>query len=558
MNGTSCLSTVSLLPFDEQYCVQVMKCLDIDRKAAKTFCDGTLRAETKEYPVHKCIVGAVSEYFKKLFTTEMREKYEEVVKVSKITDDLLGKVLDFVYSGYVELREDCVCEFLDGADYMQLDSLKSRCEKYMLETLSAESCLKYQDVAQRFNLDEVCETAKQFACDNFSEVVRHKRFRELDKDAIFAMLTAVKGKVSEETVFTSISLWVNHNKENRQEFFEIMFSSVDLSLLSEQFLNQQVVTEPLVFTSLSCMQRFFDPEASIKLHAKRNMETSEADRFVVCCVGVDGKNCVAYYAYGKRLMQFPSLCSSRYAGAAAMIGDGLIIAGGGNRANAPSSSRSAEFINLRDPNKWALIASMCQHRRFAAAGVLNGNMVVTGGWSDGSYLSSCEIYNSELNQWSDFCPLLYARSGHAAVSTNNRLYCLGGRNERALSSVECYNPLRHSWQEIKPMQTARRQVGAVALDGYIYAIGGKTDDNSDLNTVEKYHPDKNEWTSCGRLNVGRSGPGVCEMNGKIYAVGGRSGGLTLSTVEVYDQNKDEWHICFSMQLSSYCNPAIAF
>jgi len=554
MTGTGCLSTVPLLPFDEQYCVQVLKSLDIDRKTAKAFCDGSLRAGIKEYPVHKCIVGAVSEYFKKLFTIEMREKYEKVVKVSKVTDDLLGKVLDFVYSGYVELSDDCVCELLEVADYVHLDILKSRCEKYMLQTVNAESCLKYQDVAQRFNLAEVCETAKQFACDNFAEVVQLKGFRELDKDALFALLSAVRGKTPEETVFTSIALWVNHNKANRRELFEIMFSSVDLSLLSEQFLNQQVLTEPLVFTSLRCVQRFFDPEGSIKLYAKRNKKTNEADKFVVCGVGGDGRNCGSYDAFGNQPMQFPNLCSPRFGSAAAMIGDALIVAGGGNPRN---GSASAELLNMSNPNEWVLIASMCQKRNYAAASVLNGNMVVTGGWN-GSFLSSCEIYNSELNQWSDFCPMRYERSGHATVSMNNQLYCLGGFNGRALCSAEHYDPLSHSWQEIKPMHTPRRRAGAAALDGCVYAIGGATDDNSDLDTVEKYHPDRNEWKSCGSLSVGRSKPGVCVMNGKIYVVGGLSGGLELSTVEVYDQNKDEWCVCFPMQLPCYHNPAIAF
>jgi len=43
-----------------------------DRKNKKTFCDGVLQSNGNRYSIHKCILGASSQFFEKLFTTEVR------------------------------------------------------------------------------------------------------------------------------------------------------------------------------------------------------------------------------------------------------------------------------------------------------------------------------------------------------------------------------------------------------------------------------------------------------------------------------------------------------
>jgi len=44
-----------------------------DRKRKQKFCDGKLKAGRTEFPVHKCVVGLVSEYFENLFLTEVKQ-----------------------------------------------------------------------------------------------------------------------------------------------------------------------------------------------------------------------------------------------------------------------------------------------------------------------------------------------------------------------------------------------------------------------------------------------------------------------------------------------------
>ena len=40
-----------------------------DLRKEETFCDVTIRAGDRDFPVHKCVLGAVSNYFKAMFSS---------------------------------------------------------------------------------------------------------------------------------------------------------------------------------------------------------------------------------------------------------------------------------------------------------------------------------------------------------------------------------------------------------------------------------------------------------------------------------------------------------
>jgi len=50
----------------------------------------------------------------------MQEKYENAAKLENISPGILEAVLDFAYTGTVNVTEDTVCELLDAAEFTQL------------------------------------------------------------------------------------------------------------------------------------------------------------------------------------------------------------------------------------------------------------------------------------------------------------------------------------------------------------------------------------------------------------------------------------------------------
>ena len=62
-------------------------------------------------------------------------------------------------------------------------------------------------------------------------------------------------------------------------------------------------------------------------------------------------------------------------------------------------------------------------------------------------------------------PLRIARFGHSAVTYNDTLYVIGGRNESftCLDSVETFDPVTKTWIEADPLPEKRCWTGAAVV-----------------------------------------------------------------------------------------------
>ena len=203
----------------------------------------------------------------------------------------------------------------------------------------------------------------------------------------------------------------------------------------------------------------------------------------------------------------------------AVLEDGkVLIAGGWDDHYNPLSS-----TEIFDPVSGKIEPGppMGEKRVDAASAVLNGIVYVCGG-GNGSYLTSCEKFES--NQWRPIASMKTARAGHGMASVNGYLFACGGRNgEEILSSCERYSPDEDRWELIQPMKEARYSFGAATLNGHLYVCGGEDQSGRPMRSCEVYDPSKNEWSPIADMNKRKWGHSLIAMDGKLYAVGGEGG-----------------------------------
>jgi len=77
------------------------------------------------------------------YSNQMKEKYENVVNIRNLSLRTLGTVLDFVYTGVLEVDDD-VCHLLEAADYVQIASTAQICTTIAL-CFWTVLCSKFQD-----------------------------------------------------------------------------------------------------------------------------------------------------------------------------------------------------------------------------------------------------------------------------------------------------------------------------------------------------------------------------------------------------------------------------
>ena len=79
--------------------------------------------------------------------------------------------------------------------------------------------------------------------------------------------------------------------------------------------------------------------------------------------------------------------------------------------------------------KWIRIASLKIERYFAACTVFEGKIVVSGGASNETRLSSVESYDHHENKWTNLPDMIKRVCNHGAVSMGNKMYVIGGNYE---------------------------------------------------------------------------------------------------------------------------------
>jgi hypothetical protein len=93
------------------------------------------------------IFSGRSNYFAKMFASQMRENVEGVVQINDVDGVLLKKLIGFIYTGKVESLETYATDLLLLADKYDMADLASFCENFLLENLSVDNAIEMYDIS---------------------------------------------------------------------------------------------------------------------------------------------------------------------------------------------------------------------------------------------------------------------------------------------------------------------------------------------------------------------------------------------------------------------------
>ncbi|XP_076816677.1 uncharacterized protein LOC143462406 isoform X2 [Clavelina lepadiformis] len=231
--------------------------LNNDRFDRDSYCDVTLIVENKLFAAHRCILGKLSNFFHRMFKSEMREKYDSVVHVELITADIMHEILAFVYTASIELNENNAMDILAAADYLQMDELKNLCANFLSGSMNSGNCLTSGLCGQIYNCKSLLECADTIGAQHFEEIVKEDEFKELDFKTVLSFLQTRDQKAfGAKTVYEASIDWVKYDTENRKEHFPDFLKIVKLHLLQPSYLEEVVAEEVLVKSSNECKEYF--------------------------------------------------------------------------------------------------------------------------------------------------------------------------------------------------------------------------------------------------------------------------------------------------------------
>lgn len=513
---------------------------NVSRKEGN-FNDVIIEAGNSKIPANRMVLSCFSAYFDKMFKVQMKEKFQDTVKILGIDSATFSTVVDYMYSGEILISADNATELLACADYLGMDDLVQFCFEYLTSEISVDNCLTIFATANLYNNTTVKSHTLKFVKKHFGEISQTVDFKGLSKsDLILCISTLNRNHVKEAVVSRSILEWTQYDEENRKKDFAELWNLVNLKKLSFESIGE-IVTESLITDNLrfSNMMNI----RLVELLKEKRMFENESRILSLGGWGTKTKVIEVYCTAGKSNTKFPDLPLPIETHRALKLNN-YVFCFGGFCFHSGLSERAFQLRLNEDCMKWEDITQMNDKRQCFGATVFNDCIIVAGGRNGGKVLSSTEIYDPQKKTWEFSVPLFFERNGNELVVCDGCLYTIGGYSSgEYLSNTERLDEDHRLWESLTPMHVARDLFAVVNCDGEIFAIGGVTYNNKVVKTVERYDFDVNEWMFVSDMHVERCRHAACVLHGRVYVIGGvKNDGTVVTDIECYNPSQDRWEI----------------
>ena len=495
-------------------------------------CDITLVTkddkEQKEFKAHRNVLSTASPFFSKLLQSDMKENREGIVRFEEISGAVMEDVLEFIYTGNVELTEENSKDLIAAANYLLIPGLKHLSEQFLDRQISKTNCISTFYFAEMYQCDELITNTRKFIHANFASVVEMYEFLNLEAKEVERWISVAV----EADVFEIVLKWIEHDKSERKASFEQLFRHVRLASLSRDFLID-VVTNELVEENFDCFKLISKAlkrtasEENLLQSPRKGLET----RAIVAC---GGKYTFCYLPDKDEWIR---------------LADGLL-----------ERDHLTRWVNYRD-QLYVFPSEGGKGERYDP--VVNGWSTLdlsTGTRSTKVAVVRGEIYAIEVNILTkkstikrydvERCSWQTVLSSHegcrenpCVVASGNHLYVCGGNvGGEIFSKAERFDTVGNKWEEIANMQQQKWCAFGAASEGKIFLAGG-IQERMWSTTCEMYNISSNKWQLIGSLNddLRAFGSMVC-LKGTLYVLGGiRGPGENDLSVECYDPTEDKWN-----------------
>ncbi|XP_039255929.2 kelch-like protein 15 [Styela clava] len=486
-------------------------------------CDITLQASGIPYQAHKVVLAAGSEYFKIMFTADMKESSMSCINLDdaakQLDDSQLHKVLDYIYTGEISIDNDSILPILLHSRYFQIPTLTNECQDVLIAQLSKVNCCGFYVLAKCFALDALKKESSLYIHDYFPELkgVSHDinllekvDFPQFLQSDNLGQNCAPLNKC-ESRVLNNVVEWLSSaNFQDASELLSnIRFTLVPKKDILEQYKVIQSTGSENSKSALNFLQNALEYHKKLyeqPLLQAPNSQLRACESSRVCLDGVLAPDTV----------KLPSMCFHA------------------KRAEELKENPKDSSDKIRDP--------------FHSVVLLNGFVYVIGGTRQTAQGYSKEVlrYDSRLDTWITVAPMNRERGDFYACAIGNYLYVFGGRNRRGvLSSCERYDPKRNSWDQISDLPEALYMMAGVVENGCVYLSGGFTEYDA-VGTTSKYDPEKNQWEEIPTFMFKDRGYHVMISDGQghLWAIGGVDNpfaGRNVWEVERFDIEDQMWN-----------------
>lgn len=549
---------------DPRYGSAILKKLNEYRQDAK-FTNAILCVGQEEFPCHKTVLAVSSPYFEAMFSSDLKESRENRISFNEVSPWTLSKVIDYAYSGKIEVNAGNAQELLAAACLFQYPAIVNACEIFLEKQLHPSNCLGIEMFAQLHNCVGLSEKSHQYALENFTAVIENDEFLDLPLDRLKEYISSDHIDVrTEETVFHAIMRWVKFDLEKREAHLSELLEDVRLVVLDLSNL-KTIEHNPLICASEKCLSL---------VHEAQQLKTSFHET-------QGGKR--------RRSMQDQTIKPRP-----STVAKEVIVVIGGCCGN----THLMNTVEMFDPYKerwFSLVDFPIKGVLRCSVAVLANSIYVAGGIIEGQIISKVWRFDAVDRKWNSVAPMLKARANHAAAILDEKMYVLGGERYEGklltVETIECYHPVTNTWTASGRTMFPRKESCVVPYNNTIVEVGGLQGEEAVVKTMDSYkivedsirpsgeqfvlpenirfakivvinavfyiiwedskkmialNAQKRTFKPLPSMAFSHRRSGVAVINGKIYVCGGLIDSKPSDLVECFDPVSETWTIEPSM------------
>jgi len=489
--------------------------------------DVQLKVGGNIFNCHKFVLALKCPYFEeKLFpsSSSSSPSASEQIVLNDVSADDFHKVLQFIYTGEMELNEENVENILRNADLMKLTELTKFCADYLTDTVSAKTCPRYWKIAEQMNLATLASSCKRQCLKEFEKIGSSSELSSLSETMVRELLEDDELVVeSEVDVCETLMKWLNSQTQSGHPVQPYhLLTLVRWSAVPVEYIKTKLITDNILMNDRQC----FEFLSKVISYRRSGVQFNGLNTFhrpsteVEQCIVIVGLNtgshvssdvlCVSLQTQDHVTNTHAIPANMQFVLAACASGKELYITGTGS--------------DLKETWKWELAFGWVQcadmnegRRRHCATFVNKTSMYVLGGFVDKGNvtLDSIERYNTETNKWTKVGQLMHAAHMAACVFHRTSIYVFGGigQNDVTHDRVQVFDTATKLCTELtQRLPRPERVLRAVMWDKSVILINHRTCLIFDLEQQTFQHRDQ---FAAGVYHLG-----LVLENQRIFIVGG--------------------------------------
>ncbi|XP_072013621.1 kelch-like protein 24 [Amphiura filiformis] len=522
----------------------VMSALNKMRKKGH-LTDVTIEARGEVFPCHRAVLACSSEYFKAMFSCNLKESSKGVVTMNDIDPQILHLLIDYAYTSSISINTVNAQTLLEISNRLQFANITQACCKFLQDHLDPTNCLGIWQLASTHSCNDLARSSFRYCLARFQEVCQLDEFFQLPANQLEEYLSHDALVVGcEEIVYHALLAWILHN-DNRKCYLEkLLLRTVRPLYLSTNFLLRQLESF-IIKQSLQCYDQLHMAITQQKLYVQsqtyidRPKPRLSTMSDVMVIVGGSGSNHseerdVRYYNPASETWRSLSSLPKGMSGYSVAVLENDIYVTGGKQERAVSSC-ILRYSSSTDT--WSSLPDMRSPRQFHGSVVCDGMLYVVGGENAGKLQRDVERFDPKTNIWETVTQLACAVSSPAVVTHKGKLYIIGGYTSDLLSypCIQCYDVKTNKWKVTAAVQINSRHFPAVVIGNLIYIL-----DCYGQRGIQVYDPDRDVCLTPVSMKSERHLFAAVALNNKIYVAGGMQNFLPLDTIQVFDPLTAKW------------------